>query len=286
MRTAFFLTLALSSTLSLIHPVTVSAQEDSLPTYLRDRGTGIPTSMFGTYVRRGELLAYPFYEYYRDRNFEYEPADFGFGSTTELRGDYRAHEGLIFLGLGVTNRLSIELEAAAIDARLVKSPEDTSALPDTLAESGLGDVEAQIRWRWSEETTTHPEFFSYFETAFPFQSDRLLIGTQDWEFKLGLGVIKGFRWGTLTLRAAASYDAGEKGIAPGEYAVEYLKRISDLVRVVAAVEGEDDEVVLITELQLRLGGGVRLKLNNGFGLTSKATDLAPELGVMFSTRVF
>jgi hypothetical protein len=39
------------------------AQDPPRPTYLEDRGTGIPTSMFGTYVRRGELLVYPFFEY-------------------------------------------------------------------------------------------------------------------------------------------------------------------------------------------------------------------------------
>ena len=35
-----------------------------------DRGTGVPTSMFGTYVRGGEWLVYPFVEHYRDNNFE------------------------------------------------------------------------------------------------------------------------------------------------------------------------------------------------------------------------
>jgi hypothetical protein len=36
------------------------AQEAEVPIYLKDRGTGIPTSMFGTYVSKGELLFYPF----------------------------------------------------------------------------------------------------------------------------------------------------------------------------------------------------------------------------------
>lgn len=45
-------------------PMMVSAED--LPFYLKDRGTGIPTSMFGTYVRKEEVLVYPFYEYYYD----------------------------------------------------------------------------------------------------------------------------------------------------------------------------------------------------------------------------
>ena len=49
---------------SLAQPLPV----EELPYYLQDRGTGIPTSQFGTYVRKGELLIYPFYEYYYDSN--------------------------------------------------------------------------------------------------------------------------------------------------------------------------------------------------------------------------
>lgn len=36
----------------------LGAQE--LPLHLRDRGTGVATSQFGTYIRDGQLLVYPF----------------------------------------------------------------------------------------------------------------------------------------------------------------------------------------------------------------------------------
>ena len=49
-----------------------------LPDYLRDRGTGVATSMFGTYVRKGELLFYPFFEWYADADLEYEPRELGY----------------------------------------------------------------------------------------------------------------------------------------------------------------------------------------------------------------
>lgn len=39
---------------SLLMSVPVSA--DDLPAYLKDRGDGIPTSMFGTYVKTHQLL--------------------------------------------------------------------------------------------------------------------------------------------------------------------------------------------------------------------------------------
>jgi len=41
-------------------------------------------------------------------------------------------------------------------------------------------------------------------------------------------------------------------------------------------------VELITEAQWYLSDSVFAELNNAFGVTSKATDWAPEMGVMFS----
>jgi hypothetical protein len=248
----------------------------------RDRGSGIPTSLFGTYVAAGEFLFYPFFEYYRDRNYEYKPQELGFVVDQDFRGRYRASEGLIFLGYGLSDRVALELEAAVITARLEKSPADPSDVPAVIEESGLGDVAGQVRWRWRPETETRPEVFSYFETTFPLQRDKLLIGTQDWEFKFGTGLVRGMSWGTMTFRAAVEY--AENQIGPGEFAVEYLKRLSPNVRVYTGIEGVEDEIEWISELQLFLGRNVMLKLNNAFGVTSKAPDWAPEVGIMFSFR--
>ena len=108
---------------------------------LRDRGPGIPTSLFGTYVEPGQLIVYPFFEYYRDNNLEYEPFELGHIDRTEFRGRYRASEGLIFVGYGISERLAVEFEIAGISASLQKSPFDSSTLPARLEQSGLGDVE-------------------------------------------------------------------------------------------------------------------------------------------------
>ena len=48
------------------------------------------------------------------------------------------------------------------------------------------------------------------------------------------------------------------------------------------VEGADDELAFIPEIQWHISRNVFLKANNGFGFTSKATDFAPEVGIMFS----
>ena len=255
--------------------------QDELPYYLMDRGIGVPSSMFGTYIEEQQLLVYLYYEYYCDKDMEYEPAEFGYGLAQEYKGKYTAHEGLIFLGYGITDRLAIELEVAVIKSRLERDQSDSSNMPDVLEESGLGDVETQLRWRLFEENEKRPELFSYFETVFPLQKDKLLIGTSDWEFKLGFGASKGFSWGTTTLRSAVEYNRAEDKFELGEYAVEYVKRISQFLRVFLAAEGTQDEVELITEAQLHFKNRAVIKLNCAFGLTAKATDLAPEVGIMF-----
>jgi len=268
------------STVLVLHPINNFAQESS--EYLYDRGTGIPMSIFGTYVRDGELLFYPFYEYYFDSDLEYEPFELGHGSTREYRGRYEAHEFLIFLGYGITDRLAIEFEAGAITAKLNKSENDTSSLPPEINESGLSDIEGQIRWRWNFESAEMPEFFNYFEYVFPTGDKNSLIGTSNWEFKLGAGVIKGFSWGTVTFRLALDYDTGEKNIEPGEYALEYLKRLSDDFRIFMMIEGSQDEASFVPGIQWFITPGIMLNANTGIGVSSKATDFASEIGIMFS----
>ena len=262
-------------------PLQLPAQD--LRLWLRDRGSGVATSMFGTYVRKGELLAYTFLEWYADSDLEYKPSELGYTGDLDYRGRYRASEGLLFLGYGITRDVAVELEAAVITATLEKSPADPSALPSKITESGLGDVEGQLRWRWLHETARRPEAFAYFETVLPLQKHRRLIGTRAWEYKLGLGVTRGRSSGTWTFRAAVDYSGEEKKIEPGEYALEYLRRLSPAWRVIALIEADQlDEVALITGAQWRFHRRAVLKFNNGWGLTRNATALAPEVGVMLT----
>jgi hypothetical protein len=258
------------------------AATPGLPSYLADRGIGIPTSMFGTYVRHGELLVYPFVEYYYHQDAEYAPDEFGYDLDTDFRGEYRAVEGLLFLGYGLTRDISVEMEVAVIDATQKRSPDDPTDMPDEVSESGLGDTQTQINWRWLPETENRPELFSFAEIVYPLQKDKDLIGTSDWEFKVGTGVIRGFGWGTMSARVAAEYSREEDKTELGEVAVDYLKRLSPEWRVYVGVEAAQDEAELITELQWHFSESAFLKLNNAFGITSKATDWAPEVGVMFS----
>ena len=76
--------------------------------------------------------------------------------------------------------------------------------------------------------------------------------------------------------------SAESKVEAGEYAIEYLKRLSPAWRVYAGIEGEQDEIELITEAQWHITDSIFVKLNNAVGLTSKAEDWAPEVGIMFS----
>jgi hypothetical protein len=173
----------------------------------------------------------------------------------------------------------VELEAAVITAKQERASDDTSNFPaEGVEESGLGDVEAQLRYRFREETDGAPEVYGYFETVFPFQRHRKLIGTSSWEFQYGTGLARSFSFGTMTLRGSVAWADGSPEI--GEYAVEYIRGVSNHLRVYGAVEGSEDEVELITEAQIFFTPAIRLKLNNAVGLTKKATGWAPEIGLM------
>lgn len=246
----------------------------------RDRGEGLPVSMFGTYIKAGELLVYPFFEYYSNNDQEYKPSELGYTADADFRAPYGASEGLIFLAYGISDNVAVEFEASTISAWQERSSQDGSGLPARLKQSGLGDVEGQVRWRYNRESASRPEVFSYFETVAPIQRSKLLIGTPDWEFKLGTGIVRGLSWGTITVRGSVANSGGVFEV--GEYAVEYLRRLSRRLRVVAVFEGTQDEVALITEAQVFLRPNIFLKLNNGFGVTAKAAEWAPEVGLMIS----
>jgi hypothetical protein len=275
--------LAMCSVLAVLAPVAapLHAQDLDLDPIGRDTGEGIPVSMFGTYVEKGQLLVYPFVEYYRDSHSEYQPSELGYVGDADYFGSYEALEGLIFLGYGISDRWAVEFEAAVISARQERDPTDPGDFPQELKQSGLGDVEGQLRYMWRQQTVERGGIFSYFETVFPIQKEKQLIGTPTWEFKFGTGYIRSHTWGTMTYRASVAYAEGPE---IGEYAVEYVRQLSNRVRVYGGVEGTEDEVELITDLQFFLASNVVLKVNNAFGLTKKAATWAPELGVLFRFR--
>jgi hypothetical protein len=264
------------------HP-SIAAGSVSLPPYLADRGEGLHTSLFGTYVRDGEFLFYPFYEYTKSSHFEYKPSELGFNGEKDYLGKEAEQEALVYFAYGFSDRFMAEFESAIYMREVLrKASDDTSSMPNHLRESGVGDTEGQLRYRFLPETDSRPEIIALFELVLPLQKSRTLIGTQHWELAPGLNITKGFPFGTLSVKLTLSYTTEEHKATFGEYALEYLKRVSDDWRVVFAVEGEQDELQAIGEVQYALTRHAVLKLNSGFGLTKKAPDVAPEVGIVFS----
>jgi len=252
----------------------------------QDRGAGIPTSRFGTYVTRGELLVNPFFAYTTDHNREYQPAQLGYGLVQDYRGRFRSTEDVLFVAYGVTDWLAVELEASRIHATFDKAPTDTSATPARIEESGLGDVEGQVRMRLSRERDRRPEIFGFVEITLPSQRNKVLIGNPDWDLKPGIGVVRAFAWGTMTTRITVEYNHDDRLWDLGEFSIEYLKRLSPSWRLNLAFEGGEtgamDEWDLVAGVRWRIRDSFFLKLDNAIGLMSKSTDWAPELGVVFA----
>jgi hypothetical protein len=274
---------ALSAAILALAATAAQAQENPAgdPHYLADRGSGISMSQFGTFVEPGDRVIYLFYEYTRTPEFEYHPSELGSIGGQDFLGRLTENEGLLYFAYGVSERLAVEVEGALYaKTTFEKAPDDPSDLPPRFSESGLGDVEGQLRWRWRPESEDHAELYSYLEVVLPLQKDKLLIGTQHWEGALGLGVLRGHSWGTIGGRIAAAWDGEDSRLELGEYAFEYLKRLSPRWRLVAALEGESEEVSLIGEAQWTLSEHALLKLNCGFGLSPQSPDIAPEVGLM------
>jgi hypothetical protein len=277
--------MALLVTTALLSP---SAQEEKKPVtpgetpyYLEDRGTGLPTSLFGSYIKEKELLVYLFYEFTYDHNTDYNPKDLGFALDQDFQGRTRTHEELIFVGYGITDWLAVEMETAYIQGEIDKDPSDTSTMPQHFRQTGF-DLETQVRARFLKETETAPELYGFFETDYPINHKKTLITPKDWIFGLGVGAIKGFSWGTIAVRFQVEYSREDGKLKDDEYEIEYLKKLSDQFKILIGIEGVRSDVELVLELQWYLSPHVYLKFNTGIGLTPGADDWAPELGIMIS----
>lgn len=264
-------------------------QTQELPRYLRDRGTGVSTSMFGTYIQKGELMVYPFFEYSLDNNREYQPAKLGFGLKEDFRGKYRDSREQLFIAYGLTDRLALEFEAAVVKATLEKSPGDPSATPAKISQSGFGDLEGQLRALLLKESDHRPELFGFLEVTAPLQKNKVLIGDRNWDFKPGVGIARGFSWGTMTFRTTMEYNRDNTHFDLGETSLEYLRHLSSAWRVYFGIEGGEtgapDEWDLRTGASWRITDFAFLKFDNTIGISSKATDWAPHIGLLFSPRL-
>jgi hypothetical protein len=136
------------------------------------------------------------------------------------------------------------------------------------------------------ESEHRPEIFGFVEVTFPSHTKKFLIADPDLDFKPGIGITRGFSWGTLTARAAGEYNRAGKNLDFGEVAVEYLKRLSPAVHLYLAIEGGEggalDEWDFISGVRWRLNRYASFKFDNAVGISSKSTDWALQFGLMLA----
>ena len=73
--------------------------------------------MFGTFIKRGELIIYPFLEAYVDDNFEYKPDEFGAQGAIDYRG-LPGEGGLLLVNYGLTDNFAFEIDVAGITGKV------------------------------------------------------------------------------------------------------------------------------------------------------------------------
>jgi len=279
-RTTLVLTLTVTAALA--------AQQQQLPPNLRDRGTGVRTSEFQTYVGRHQLLFLTSAAYTRDHNLEYNPLDWGYGDQTDLRGTFRSSSAQLFVAYGITDWLAVELEGSSLSARFERSSLDTTATPARIQESGFGDFAGQVRVRFAQERGRRPEIWGSVEVIPRNMTRKVLIGDKLTDVKGEIGFTRGYRFGTMTFKTTVEYNHGDHHWDLGETSLEYLRRFSPDWRILLAIEGGEtgapDEWVFVTAGQWRIANRFFLKFANGFGLMSKSTDWEPQVGILWAVR--
>ena len=275
------------ATFALVLGITTTAvakQQDSVPPNLRDRGRGVRTSEFQTYIERHHVLVLPSVAHVRDHNLEYNPLDWGYGNQTDLRGTIRNRSAQLLLAYGVTEWLAVELEGSYRSARFERSSRDTTATPARIRESGVGDFAGQVRVRFAQERGRRPEIWGSVEVIPANLKRKVLIGDKLTDVKSEIGLTRGFHFGTMTLRTTVEYNHGDHHWDLGETSLEYLRRLSPAWRILLAIEGGEtgapDEWVFVTAGQWRIANGCYLKLANAVGLMSKSTDWEPQIGIL------
>ena len=148
------------ATLLSVMAATAAFADEVLPPYLQDRGEGMTTSLFGTYVRGGEWLVYPFYEYVRDEE-DYNGEDLGTSDDDEdFVGKLDIHQALFWVSYGITDDVAIELEPVLYEKHILyRASNDTSSgIPDHVDESKTFlSLEGRVIWRALREPATRQE---------------------------------------------------------------------------------------------------------------------------------
>ena len=243
---------------------------------------GVPTSLAGTGIARQELLVIPSFEHSRNRGFQYNPEEFGYGPGHDYHAERRTTEGTVFVGYGLTRNVAVEFEAGRGAVELRKSADDTTAMPARLRESGTTGVTARISWLMRPESAGRAAWFGFVDASLPHDRARSLIGRRGVSWLVGVGAERTSRWGTVSARHSFEWDTAS--ISPldwGEFAVSWNRDVRRHTRATGAIEGQLDEIWLVLQVDQALGRRLSARFRNGVGLTRTASGLAPEAGLMW-----
>lgn len=253
----------------------------------RDRGSGVPLSPTGIYLGLGEWLGLASYQSLKNRGFQYAPDEFGFAGEDDHLGDYRFSGGTVFLGYGISPSLAVGLKVTGGSTKLIKAPDDLSAMPPEMKESGLGEIAPEVSWRFMTETGSRPELFTYVSVLVPHDTDKNLIGTHDWVVLPGIGLNRQFSWATLAARMGFEYDtASASALDFGKWSIEGQRRLSEAWWVSVGLEGQVgggsnfDEVLQTTFIEWSASPHIALRLGSRIGLTTMTEGWSGDIGIV------
>ena len=257
------------------------------PYGLRDRGAGVPTSLTGINLDYSEWVGVASYQDLENRGFQYAPEEFDFPDENDYLGKYTFSGGIFFLGYGLSDSVSLGLKVTGGSAKLIKAPDDPSAMPPAIKESGIGEIAPELTWRFMNETSSRPELYTFVSILIPHDTDKNLIGTQDWVVLPGFGLNRGFSWATLSARINFEYDAASVSqLDFGKWSIEGQRRFSDAWWLSAGFEGQVggannfDEVWQTTYVQWSASPHVAVRFGSRIGLTTMTEGWTGELGIV------
>ena len=177
--------------------------------------------------------------------------------------------------------MALEFEAVLYTtADFRKAADDSSGVPPRIEESGSGAIESQFRYRWAKETASRPESSVSSRWPIRFRSESCSSASATGRVSWGSVPSRASPRGTLFPVGTPS-PARTGNLESGANIALRIPQASvgERWRVVLALEGNGEDLCpLITEGQLFITPRVYIKLNSGFGLSSKVPDYAPEIG--------
>jgi len=171
-----------------------------------------------------------------------------------------------------------------VSARFERSSLDTSGTPATIKESGFTDLAAQARLRLASEQGKATEIFASLEFIPATHRGKKLISDRWTDLKGEIGLVRGFQFGTMTLKTTVEWNHGTT-LGPRQHRWSTCDRCRPSGgcswRSRAARAGAMDEWVFVTAAQWRIS----IAPFSSFPTASawrRIHDWEPQVGIMLA----